>query len=87
MRPGQFMFLVEFGVVGGGVLGGEVCLQVGGDGREGAADNLLDRTGVQIYAGAETRHCGVVDERRRSKVRSGKCEALVGLPRDARTKA
>jgi hypothetical protein len=62
MRPSQFMFLVEFGVVGGGVLGGEVCLEVGGDGGEGAADNLLDGTSVQVYAGAETRHCGVVDK-------------------------
>ena len=54
----KVVLLVEVGVVCGGVFGGPIRFEdVGRGGVEGAADDLLDAAGVQVYTGTEACHC------------------------------
>lgn len=56
MSATKIVLLVEIRIVRSAVLRGEIRLQIGGCGREGATYDLLDRSGVQVNAGAEFGH-------------------------------
>lgn len=56
MGTGQFIVAVQLSEVGGRVGRDKVGLELRGGAVEGAADDLLDLAGVEVDAGAETRH-------------------------------